>query len=154
MNNHNTDVVIIGSGPGGYVAAVRCSQLGLKTICVEREHIGGVCLNWGCIPTKALLRSAEYMQFLKKPSEYGFNISNYEVDFDKVVNRSRDVANRMSQGIAFLFKKYGVTQLVGNGCITSENTVEVKNSNGETTDIITAKYIIIATGARPRSFPE
>lgn len=153
MNTHNADVVVIGAGPGGYVAAVRCSQLGLKTICVEREHLGGICLNWGCIPTKALLRSAEYMHFLKKPDEFGFTIPNYDVDFGKVVERSRAVSSRMSQGIAFLFKKYKVESISGHGTITSKNTIEVKDADGKITDKIETKNIIIATGSRPRMFP-
>ncbi len=150
MNNHSVDVVVIGAGPGGYVAAVRASQLGLKTICIEKAHLGGICLNWGCIPTKALLKSAEYMHFLKKPNEYGFEIPDVKINFEQVVKRSRDVAARMSQGISFLFKKYNVQHIIGSGEIKTKNTVEVKNENGEVTDIIEAKYIIIATGARPR----
>jgi len=152
MNEHNVDLVVIGAGPGGYVAAIRASQLGLKTICVEREHLGGICLNWGCIPTKALLKSAEYMHFLKKPNEYGFNIPNFEVNFEQVIERSRGVASRMAQGIAFLFKKYNVQQINGNGYLKSNNCVEVKDAAGNVTDTITAKNIIIATGARPRMF--
>jgi dihydrolipoamide dehydrogenase len=124
----------------------------LKTICVEREHLGGICLNWGCIPTKALLKSAEYMHFLKKPNEYGFNISNFEVNFEQVIERSRNVASKMAQGIAFLFKKYNVQQINGNGYLRSNNCVEVKDADGNITDTITAKNIIIATGARPRMF--
>ena len=153
MNTHNVDIVVIGAGPGGYVAAVRCSQLGLKTICVENKHLGGICLNWGCVPTKALLRSAEYMNFLKRSSEFGFAIENYDINFEKVVERSRGVANRMSQGIAFLFKKYNVTNVTGTGCIASPNTVEVRDESGNVTDMIEAKNIIIATGSRPRMFP-
>ena len=152
MNEYNVDLVVIGAGPGGYVAAIRASQLGLKTICVEREHLGGICLNWGCIPTKALLKSAEYMHFLKKPNEYGFDIPNFEVNFEQVIERSRNVAAKMAQGIAFLFKKYNVQQVNGNGYLRSNNCVEVKDAAGNVTDTITAKNIIIATGARPRMF--
>ncbi len=153
MNSHNADVVVIGAGPGGYVAAIRASQLGLKTICVESEHLGGICLNWGCIPTKALLKNAEYMNFLKHSSDFGFEVADVKIDFPKVIKRSRDVASKMSNGIGFLFKKYNVQQVKGFGVLKSKNEVEVKNHEGEITDVITAKHIIIATGARPRMFP-
>ncbi len=153
MNNHNADVVVIGAGPAGYVAAIHSSKLGLKTICIENKHLGGICLNWGCVPTKALLRSAEYMNFLKVSSEFGFDIPNYEINFERVVERSRGVTKKMSQGVAFLFKKYNVQTIFGTGCITSKNTVEIKDSEGEITDIVETKNIVIATGSRPRMFP-
>jgi dihydrolipoamide dehydrogenase len=153
MNNHTADVVVIGSGPGGYVAAIRASQLGLNTICVEKAELGGVCLNWGCIPTKALLKNAEYMNFLNHASDFGFDIKGVEVDFPKVIKRSRDVATKMSSGIGFLFKKNKVQSVLGWGVIKDKNTVEVKDKDGIVTDTITAKNIIIATGARPRMFP-
>jgi dihydrolipoamide dehydrogenase len=153
MNNHTADVVVIGSGPGGYVAAIRASQLGLNTICVEKAELGGVCLNWGCIPTKALLKNAEYMNFLNHAGDFGFDIKGVEVDFPKVIKRSRDVATKMSSGIGFLFKKNKVQSVNGWGVIKDKNTVEVKDKNGNITDTITAKNIVIATGARPRMFP-
>ncbi len=152
MNQHNVDLVVIGSGPGGYVAAIRAAQLGLKTICVERDLLGGVCLNWGCIPTKALLKNAEYMNFLKHSDDYGFSIDKVDVDFHKVVKRSRDVSSKMSSGIGFLFKKNKVEVVSGNAVIKKAGSIEVKNNEGETTDEITTKNIIIATGARPRMF--
>lgn len=152
MNEHVSDVVVIGSGPGGYVSAIRASQLGLKVICVEKESLGGVCLNWGCIPTKALLKNAEYMNFLKKANEFGFKLSDIEVDFQQIIKRSRDVAGRMSKGVASLFKKYKVNEVRGFGIIQDKNTVLVKNGEGEITDSIKTKYIVIATGARPRMF--
>lgn len=152
MNNHECDLVVVGSGPGGYVAAIRASQLGLKTICIENEDLGGVCLNWGCIPTKALLKNAEYMHFLNHHEEFGFSISKIDVDFDKVIKRSRDVAKRMSNGIGFLFKKYKVQKVQGFGVVKSGKEVEVRNKDGETTDKIKCKNVIIATGARPRMF--
>ena len=108
MANHNADVVVIGSGPGGYVAAIRASQLGLKTICVEKAELGGVCLNWGCIPSKALLKSAEYANFLKHANDFGFNNVSFQTDFPAVVKRSRGVANQMSGGVKYLFGKYKV----------------------------------------------
>jgi dihydrolipoamide dehydrogenase len=152
MANHTADVVIIGSGPGGYVAAIRASQLGLKTICVEMADLGGVCLNWGCIPTKALLKNAEYMHFLNHSSEFGFDIKDVKVDFPKVIERSRKVANQMSGGVKFLFKKYKVETVTGFGRITKDKKVEVLDDKKKVTDTIEAKHIVIATGARPRMF--
>jgi dihydrolipoamide dehydrogenase len=153
MNQHSFDLVVIGSGPGGYVAAIRASQLGLKVACVERDRLGGVCLNWGCIPSKSLLKNAEYMNFLKHAEDYGFGLKDIDVDFPKVISRSRGVADRMSNGVAFLFKKYKVTQIKGWGSIKNPTTVEVKDENGGVTDVIAAKTIMIATGARPRQIP-
>lgn len=153
MNQHECDVVVVGSGPGGYVAAIRASQLGLKTICVERDRLGGVCLNWGCIPSKALLKSAEYMNFTKHASDYGLNLGEVGVDFPKVISRSRGVADRMSNGVQFLFKKYKVQVVSGNGSLSSPNTIEVKDAKGHVTDTIKAKSVIIATGARARMIP-
>ncbi len=153
MNEHICDVVVIGSGPGGYVSAIRASQLGLKAICVEKENLGGVCLNWGCIPTKALLKNAEYMNFLKKADEFGFKFNDLNVDFPAVIKRSRDVAGRMSKGVASLFKKYKVTEVKGFGYIQDKNTVIIKDNQGNQTDVIKTSNIVIATGARPRMFP-
>jgi dihydrolipoamide dehydrogenase len=152
MAKHECDIVVVGSGPGGYVAAIRASQLGLKTICVERDALGGICLNWGCIPTKALLKNAEYMHFIGESKNFGIDIKDYDVDFEKVIKRSRDVAGRMSNGIGFLFKKYKVEHVKGFGYIKSKNEVEVRDKDGKATDTIKAKNIIIATGARPRMF--
>lgn len=153
MNTHSVDVVVIGSGPGGYVAAIRASQLGLKVICVERDRLGGVCLNWGCIPSKSLLKNAEYMNFVGHAEDYGFSFDNLKFDFPKVIQRSRGVAEKMSNGIQFLFKKYKVQQVVGNGTLKNATTVEVTDPNGTVTDTITTKNIIIATGARSRQLP-
>ncbi len=153
MNKHEADVVVVGSGPGGYVAAIRASQLGLKTICVEKEALGGVCLNWGCIPTKALLKNAEYMHFLNESKNFGFSIEKVDVDFPAVIKRSRDVATKMSGGVQFLFKKYKVEHVKGMGKLSSPNEVEVMDKDGKVTDTIKAKNIIIATGARPRMIP-
>lgn len=153
MANHNCDLVVIGSGPGGYVAAIRAQQLGLKTICVEKAELGGVCLNWGCIPSKALLKSAEYANFLGHADEYGFEISNMNINFDNVIKRSRKVANQMSNGVNFLFGKYKVQHVEGFGKMKSSDTVEVLDDNGKVTNTIKAKNIIIATGARPRILP-
>lgn len=150
MANHKCDVVVIGSGPGGYVAAIRASQLGLKTICVEKKDLGGVCLNIGCIPTKALLKTAEYKHFLDHAGDFGFDVPKVNVDFPKVIERSRKVAGQMSGGVKFLFKKYKVDTVFGHGKIKGKGKVEVSNDDGKQTDTIEAKHIIIATGARPR----
>jgi dihydrolipoamide dehydrogenase len=153
MNTYDCDLVVIGSGPGGYEASIRASQLGLSTICVEREALGGVCLNWGCIPTKALLKNAELMNFVKHSTEFGINIKEYDVDFARVIKRSREVSGKMSTGVGQLFKKYKVQTVKGNGFVKSRNSVEVRNKEGEVTDTINCKNVIIATGARPRMFP-
>ncbi len=153
MNQHTFDLVVIGSGPGGYVAAIRASQLGLKTACIERDRLGGVCLNWGCIPSKALLKNAEYMNFLKHADDYGFGIKDIQIDFPKVIARSRGVADKMSNGVQFLFKKYKVTLVKGSATMKNSTTIEVKDEKGIVTDTVTAKNIIIATGARPRQIP-
>lgn len=152
MNTHNVDVVVVGAGPGGYVAAIRAAQLGLKTICIERDRLGGVCLNWGCIPSKALLKSAEYKQFIDHAGDYGFTV-DATVDFAKVIARSRAVADRMNNGVGFLFKKYKVQHIKGTGKLLDNHTVEVRNGEGNVTDRVTAKHIIIATGARTRMIP-
>ncbi|MCX7929593.1 MAG: dihydrolipoyl dehydrogenase [Chlorobi bacterium] len=153
MKSHTVDVVVLGAGPGGYVAAIRAAQLGLKTICVERDRLGGVCLNWGCIPSKALLKSAEYRQFLDHAGDYGFQVEKVGVDFSQVIARSRAVADRMNNGVAFLFKKYKVQHVKGNGRLRDANTVEVSDARGSVTDRITAKHVIVATGARTRMIP-
>jgi dihydrolipoamide dehydrogenase len=152
MNTHTVDVAVLGAGPGGYVAAIRAAQLGMKTICIERDRLGGVCLNWGCIPSKALLKSAEYKHFLDHAGEYGFSVQS-QVDFPKVIARSRAVADRMNNGVAFLFKKYKVQHISGTGKLLDNHTVEVRDHAGTVTDRITAKHIIIATGARTRVIP-
>ncbi|TNF24943.1 MAG: dihydrolipoyl dehydrogenase [Deltaproteobacteria bacterium] len=142
------DVIVIGSGPGGYVAAIRAAQLGLKAACIERAELGGVCLNWGCIPTKALLHSAKVYEEMKNASSLGFKISGeIEVDWSKVIKRSRQVAKRMNRGIQALFKKYGVTAIEGEATLERPGVVKV----GE--QLLEAKHIIVATGAHARSLP-
>ena len=143
------DVIVVGSGPGGYVTAIRASQLGLKTAVVEKENLGGVCLNWGCIPTKALLKSAQVFEYVKHAEDFGIKVSKYDKDFNAVVNRSRDVANGMSGGVQFLMKKNKITVLNGFGTVQSGKKVAVTDESGKES-IYTASHIIIATGARSR----
>ena len=142
------DLVVLGSGPGGYVTAIRGSQLGLKTAIIEKENLGGVCLNWGCIPTKALLKSAEVFEYLKKASDFGLKIEKYDKDFNAVVNRSRSVANKMSKGVHFLMKKNKIEVLNGHGKLLKNKKILIKNNNEEVE--ISADKIIIATGSRSR----
>jgi len=142
------DVIIIGSGPGGYVTAIRASQLGLKTAIVEKESLGGVCLNWGCIPTKALLKSAQVFEYLKHAGDYGLSVKEYDKDFDAVVNRSRDIAAGMSKGVKFLMMKNKIDILNGHGKILAGKKISV--TLDDKTEEYSAKNIIIATGARSR----
>ena len=141
------DVIVLGSGPGGYVTAIRASQLGLKTAVVEKENLGGVCLNWGCIPTKALLKSAQVFEYLKHANDYGLTVKDYDKDFDAVVKRSRGVADGMSKGVQFLMKKNKIDVINGFGKLKPGKTVDVEGKE------YTADHIIIATGARSRELP-
>lgn len=146
------DLIVIGSGPGGYVAAIRASQLGMKTAVVEKSEIGGICLNWGCIPTKALLKSAQVYHYAKHAEEYGIQISDIRPDFQKIIVRSRNVADSMSKGIQFLFKKNKIDIIQGFGKLTNNKTVMVKKTDGSTEEF-TANRIILATGARSKELP-
>ncbi len=146
------DVIVIGSGPGGYVTAIRASQLGLKTAVIEKENLGGICLNWGCIPTKALLKSAQVFEYLNHAKDYGINADNVKADFNAVVKRSRDVADGMSKGVQFLMKKNKIDVIMGTAKVKPGKKVEVKAADGKTTTY-DAKHIIIATGARSRQLP-
>lgn len=149
----NYDVIVIGSGPGGYVAAIRASQLGFKTAVVEKSELGGICLNWGCIPTKALLKSAQVFNYTKHASDYGVKIGGeVAADFGAMVKRSRRVAEGMSKGIQFLFKKNNIEHIKGFGKVKPGKVVEVTDESGKKTELA-AKYIIIATGARSRELP-
>ena len=141
------DVIVLGSGPGGYVTAIRASQLGLKTAVIEKESLGGVCLNWGCIPTKALLKSAQVFEYLKHAGDYGLKVKDYDKDFDAVVNRSRNVADGMSKGVQFLMKKNKIDIISGYGKIKPGKKVDVDGKE------YSANHIIIATGARSRELP-
>ncbi|MBB3776029.1 dihydrolipoamide dehydrogenase [Erythromicrobium ramosum] len=145
------DVIVLGSGPGGYVAAIRCAQLGLKTAIVERENLGGICLNWGCIPTKAMLRSAEIFHYMQHAGDYGLVAQGIEADLAAIVKRSRGVAKQLNQGIAHLMKKNKITVHMGTGTLTGANSLTVKGEKGN--EALTAKHIIVATGARARDLP-
>jgi len=146
------DVIVLGSGPGGYVAAIRASQLGLKTAIVERELLGGICLNWGCIPTKALLRSAEVLHYMQNAKNYGLSVAGkIEADLDAVVKRSRGVAKQLNQGVTHLMKKNKIAVHMGEGTLTGPTSLTVKGDKGE--EKLTAKHIIVATGARARDLP-
>ena len=145
------DLIVLGSGPGGYVAAIRAAQLGLKTAIVERENLGGICLNWGCIPTKALLRSAEIFHYMQHAGEYGLKAAEISADIDAVVKRSRGVAKQLNQGIGHLMKKNKITIHMGDGKLIAANKLSV-TKDGKTEDL-SAKNIIIATGARARDLP-
>jgi len=146
------DLIVLGSGPGGYVAAIRAAQLGLKTAIVERELLGGICLNWGCIPTKALLRSAEIYHYMQHAKDYGLVADKISADLDAVVKRSRGVAKQLNQGVTHLMKKNKITVLMGTGKLTGKGKLTVTAEDGKTTDL-TAKNIIVATGARARDLP-
>ena len=150
--SNSFDLIVIGGGPGGYVAAIRAAQLGMTVACVERENLGGICLNWGCIPTKALLRSAEIYHLAKNGADYGLKIGSVEYDFAAIVKRSRGVAGQLSGGIKSLFKKNKVTHIAGEAVFKSANTITVKDAKGASNNY-TAKNIIIATGARARELP-
>ncbi len=145
------DLIVLGSGPGGYVAAIRAAQLGLKVAIIERENLGGICLNWGCIPTKALLRSAEIFHYMQHAGDYGLTATNISADIDAVVKRSRGVAKQLNQGIGHLMKKNKITVHMGDGAITAPGKLTV-TKDGKSEDL-TAKNIIIATGARARDLP-
>ncbi|MFZ0390423.1 MAG: dihydrolipoyl dehydrogenase [Calditrichia bacterium] len=152
-NNYDFDLVVIGSGPGGYVAAIRASQRGLKTAVVEKDALGGICLNWGCIPTKALLKNAEMMHDFNRAAEFGFQVKDLSFDFEKIIQRSREVADVNSRGVEFLFKKNKIEHIAGFGKLKDEHTVAVLNEKGSEERSLKARFIMIATGGRARSFP-
>ncbi|WBU89601.1 dihydrolipoyl dehydrogenase [Cellulophaga omnivescoria] len=148
----NFDVIVLGSGPGGYVTAIRASQLGLKTAIVEKESLGGVCLNWGCIPTKALIKSAQVFEYLKHAGDYGLNAENVDKDFGAIIKRSRGVAEGMSKGVQFLMKKNKIEVINGYGTLKAGKKVSVKDADGKETEY-SADHIVVATGARSRELP-
>ena len=151
MSSKSFDVVVVGAGPGGYVAAIRAAQLGLKTAIVEREHMGGICLNWGCIPTKAMLRSSEVFHLMHRAKEFGLGAEKISFDLNAVVSRSRGVAKQLNQGVGFLMKKNKVQVFMGTATLTDPNTVSVKTD--KETQKLTARNVILATGARARELP-
>ena len=146
------DLIVIGSGPGGYVAAIRASQLGMKVAVVEKAELGGICLNWGCIPTKALLKSAQVFEYISHAKDYGIDVKDASVDFSGMVKRSRDVAGGMSKGIQFLFKKNKIEVINGFGKLQKGKKVEVTDEAGKKT-VYDANNIIVATGGRSRELP-
>src|ERR1022692_2712052 len=151
MADTSFDVIVVGGGPGGYVCAIRCAQLGLKTAVVERERLGGICLNWGCIPTKALLRSSEIWHLMHRLGEYGFSADNFKFDIAKIVARSRAVSQQLSNGVGFLMKKHKITVIPGSARLAGKGKLTV-TQDGKTADY-TAKNIVLATGARARTLP-
>ena len=151
MSQSVFDVIVIGAGPGGYVAAIRCAQLGLKTAIIEREHMGGICLNWGCIPTKAMLRSAEVFHLMHRANEFGLNAEKISFDLDAVIKRSRGISKQLNQGVTHLLKKNKVKSFIGDATILDKGKVKVeKNDNSEE---LSCSNIIIASGARARELP-
>jgi dihydrolipoamide dehydrogenase len=153
MTETRFDLAVIGSGPGGYVAAIRAAQLGLNTAIIEREHLGGICLNWGCIPTKALLRTSELYQAMRRAPEFGLACDNVRFDLARVVERSRKVAERLSNGVAYLMRKNKIAVIDGTARLKGEGRIAVAGKTGQALPDIEAKHIIIATGARARSLP-
>ena len=147
------DIIVVGSGPGGYVAAVRAAQLGKSVAVIERSEIGGICLNWGCIPTKALLKSAQAYTYARHAAEYGFEASDVKADITKMVERSRGVAAQMSKGVEFLLKKNKITLIKGEGVLKSGHTVEVNDFEAGTRTVYEADHIILAVGSRANSLP-
>ena len=152
MAEKQFDVTVIGGGPGGYVAAIRASQLGMKVGLVERDRLGGICLNWGCIPSKALLKSAELYNSFKKAGEFGFSFTDLKFDFTKIIKRSRDVADRVSKGVEYLMKKNKIEVISGTAKLIGKNSIEVSR-DGKVVDTIKTKFTLLATGGRPRSIP-
>ena len=148
----NFDLIVIGSGPGGYVAAIRASQLGMNVAVIERENLGGICLNWGCIPTKALLKSAQVFEYLNHAADYGITVSEARADFGAMVKRSRGVAEAMSKGVQFLMKKNKITVIMGNARLVAGPKVSVTDAEGKSAEY-TAKHIIVATGGRAKQLP-
>ncbi len=151
MSDQNYDMIVIGAGPGGYVAAIRGAQLGLNVACIEREHLGGICLNWGCIPTKAMLRSAEVLHLAQRGKDFGVNIDAPTPDLEAIVKRSRAVAKQLSNGVGYLFRKNKVTSIMGQARLAGKGKVVVTTDDGE--QVLHSASIIVATGARARQLP-
>jgi len=152
LADNNFDIVVVGAGPGGYVAAIKAAQLGYKTACIEDDALGGICLNWGCIPTKALLESAAMIQHLGHAKEFGVEVGEIKTDLGQAVKRSRQVSEKLVKGIGFLFKKNKITHIPGRGRLVEKGKVEVTDKDGKT-QTVSAKHVIVATGSRPRDLP-
>jgi dihydrolipoamide dehydrogenase len=153
MSDTSFDIAVIGAGPGGYVAAIRAGQLGLKTVIIEREHLGGICLNWGCIPTKALLRTSELYHQMGRASEFGLACDNIRFDLGRVVERSRKVAARLANGVAYLMQKNKITVIDGTARLQGQGRIAVTGKDGQQLPEIEAKHVVIATGARAKVLP-
>ncbi len=152
--SNNYDIAVLGGGPGGYVAAIRAAQLGFKTVVIDKDKLGGICLNWGCIPTKSLLKNAEIFDTMKnRSSDFGIKVSGLEFDFSKIIKRSRDISDRITKNVELLIKKNKIDRIKGFGKLTSKNSIDIFDNEGKKIDSLTAEKIIIATGARPRSVP-
>ncbi len=149
----NYQVAVIGSGPGGYVAAIRAAQLGLDTVCIERAELGGICLNWGCIPTKALLRSAEILELFHRAKEFGLKVENVSHDFAAIVKRSRDISNKINKGVGFLLRKNNIDHIAGSARLAGGGKIEIELTDGSGKRTISADHIIVGTGARAKSLP-
>ncbi len=153
MADKTFDLVVVGGGPGGYTAAIRAAQLGMRTGIVENDKLGGICLNWGCIPTKALLKNAEILQTFKKAEEWGITYDNLKFDFSKIIKRSRGVADKISKGVEYLMKKNKIDYMPGYGVLLGKGGIEIKGAGGKSTERVNAQHIVLATGARARSIP-
>jgi dihydrolipoamide dehydrogenase len=153
MSETNFDLIVVGGGPGGYVAAIRSAQLGMKTAIVERENLGGICLNWGCIPTKALLRSAEVYGLIKHADAFGLKVEGVSFDFKKIIERSRKVSNQLTTGVKFLMKKHKITVFDGTAALAGKGQLSVTGKDGKPFATLSARHIVLATGARARSLP-
>jgi len=148
------DIAILGGGPGGYVAAIRAGQLGLKTVVIDKDNLGGICLNWGCIPTKSLLKNAEIYDHIKNHGEdFGIKVTGLDFDFNRIIKRSRDISDRISKNVELLIKKNKVERIRGFGKLISKSTIEISDEKGKVIESVKADKIIIATGARPRNIP-
>jgi dihydrolipoamide dehydrogenase len=152
MVDKSFDVLVLGGGPGGYTAAIRAAQLGMKTGIIERDRLGGICLNWGCIPTKALLKNAEVLQLFKRAEEWGISLDNLKIDFAKVVKRSRVVSDKIVKGVEYLMRKNKIEHMSGYGILLGNGAIEIR-AEGKPSERVTAKHIVVATGARPRTIP-
>ncbi|MCP5061419.1 MAG: FAD-dependent oxidoreductase, partial [Ignavibacteriae bacterium] len=152
--NKKYDIAVLGGGPGGYVAAIKAAQLGYKTCVIDKDNLGGVCLNWGCIPTKSLIKNAEVYDLMKNHSKnFGITVEGLNFDFGKIIKRSRNVSKKVTKGVEYLVKKNNIDRIKGFGKLTSKNEIEITDNDGKVINNISAEKIIIATGARSKSIP-